>query len=289
MNRRRSALVIATVLIGVAPRLQAQRAKFGAEYHATNCGASFASQTPLDLAPTPCITADDVPGILHFDYSFAGAARATYNSLGASAAFSYSGDVSGLVSWSGGPRTYVTVGTVDNLTFGGGSGSGVFRVTQTLHGSFANDAANIWGTSDFVSSITQLEGGAGTFYSYGEASTTFPGSHTSVMDFAFTFGESRIFTQNLEVGAGWPGGYATGPFSHSATADFLNSADFTYAVLDDQLRPISGATVVGSDGYSYVEANQVTAAPEPSALALVAIGLAVVLGSRPGYYRQRRT
>ena len=90
------------------------------------------------------------------------------------------------------------------------------------------------------------------------------------------------------MGSGWLAGGGIGSFGFSASADFLNSADFSYEVLDDQLNPLRDATVIGGSGFVYAD-GRVTVTPEPAPGTLLGVGLVVILiGANRGRHQLRR-
>jgi len=96
------------------------------------------------------------------------------------------------------------------------------------------------------------------------------------IDIPFTFGDSFAFNRNLDVrvtGRCLAVQANCGPFRN--IADYLHSADFTFIALDDQLRPVTGATVTSDSGFVYpLSGGEVPApVPEPGTLALMVLGL----------------
>lgn len=201
--------------------------------------------------------------------------RADFNGLGLAHDYLISGNAT-VGPWSVDAHTagFATVGASDVLTITGGSGTGILRVGLDVHGSVSPPDGVF---SSFVNtSINVVNANSGFFSGIG----------AFTLDIPFSYGSSFTLDRNLRVGwqqFGFHGG--VGPWGpYGGSADYLNSADFSFAVLNDQMLAVSGAVITSDTGFVYLQA---TAVPEPASWALMMVGL-IFVGSatrrraRPG-------
>ena len=225
------------------------------------CLPSLNSATPISGQGT-CSQAFFADGTENRDVAW----RADFTSLGLYYSYDVSG-IAGAAPWQVDAHTtgFATVTVVDMLTITGGAGDGVLRVGIGVHGV---DSVLGGPFSTFVQSAINTNAGPNSFQG--------PGSF--IVDVPFTYGAAFSVERSLNVGIlhlafGNDNTGAWGPYG--ATADYLHSADFSFAVLDAQLAPVAGATIASDSGYYYPQGS--VAVPEPTALTLLLLGCAGAL------------
>lgn len=249
-------------LVGVQ-ELDAQVPLFQADHLTPSCTASVSFSAPAPILPTTNCQRTESFGGGYLTTTLQMASRADYGGLGAALFLEMYGTSPGF-STTNGPYATARVSTVDYLTVHGGSGVGTLRVTTGVHGSFSFPTGSPF--SGFVQSGWGTGSGPGNFYT---------GSGVFIDYLTFTFGVPFYFGRSLFLRIGGPmsGSGNWGPYA--GTASYLNSADYSFGVFNNQGGFIRGATVAGADGslYTLDPAPPVTATPEPATGFLVALGL----------------
>jgi hypothetical protein len=182
--------------------------------------------------------------------------RGDPTSLGAAADWTFSG-VSPGFSVTGSFFAQTSVFLTDTITIAGGSGTGTLQVSVNVHGTTGTTGE--MRVDPCVAVSGAIDCGIGTF----------------VYEIPFT-ADLNVFIQPVN---GFQLTVPAGSFLIHAFGDFLNSADFSFLVLDSTGQPAGGTTITSNqDGFVYPQ--QLEAVPEPATLLLVGAGLAAVARSR---------
>lgn len=194
-----------------------------------------------------------------FDLSW----RADYTGLGLAMDYTLSGN--SLVGWSAtGAGGTARVDSSDVITITGGSGTGILQVGLDVHGTNSILPGSPLSTSVAVQTVL----------SWGSLPVSFIGPGLFTVDIPFTYGVAFTLDRSFFLTAGISGlGSTAGSFGPwGASGNYLNSADFTFAILDAQRNAVGGALMSSSTGFVYPQGPQAPV-PEPASLALVATGL----------------
>lgn len=263
----KSCIAVAATVGGVLFPLPCAASSF-----ATGLGASFTScaqvlNSPIPItASTTCNESQDYGTIFTTNATLR--SRADLMSLGAYVDYSLQFDSpSGFSTNGGGAYAYATANDV--LTITGGSGNGILHVGFTVSGIGAAQYP-----FDVVVQLV-VAGGLG-------APTYFYGSGSYALDVPFTYGSPLSLYRQLDVGISVssraPFGYwGSGPGQGGplgGLVDYYHSANLNLTVLDDQMRPVSGATVTSDTGFVYPSTGTV---PEPTMILLVMPALLLLL------------
>ncbi|MBK7425300.1 MAG: PEP-CTERM sorting domain-containing protein [Propionivibrio sp.] len=242
------------------------------------------------------------PGDLR-TFTGSAAGRAGFADLGVRAAASYSGS----------SDPFTVVGSqayglqTETMTFGGASGSGVFRPTFTVDGSLFNLGRTDsqlgftrWATAALPGLRIQNSRGSVSHYMPGGYVASLPGmtltgdlvtgltvsgSTTFSIDVPIVFGTALDVTYSL-WGASLPSssvGLLTGS---GGDVSFISSARMTgIEVLGATGQPVSGFSVISGSGTLYGAAGVLPAVPEPGSTAMMVLGLATLLVRRLYWHR----
>jgi hypothetical protein len=236
--------------------------------HTGGCPTTFFDSTPTTFPifnATPCAVSQDFSGNILTTTSTL-QSRVDLTSIGASLDYSVELDAIGPISITPSSGVWAFVRSVlqQQITVSGGLGDAVLRLGYDVHGvsdvsdflpgSFFNVLLEIDSTVDEVIQNTS--------------------SFSGFLDIPFTydtpFDLSLLFDLRL-IGPALATGTPAHLGPYSASADFLNSADFAFAVFDEQLSPVIGSTITSDNGFVFPQA---TSMPEPTTLALFGAGLA---------------